>query len=188
VPVQPAAQRFALMSDLPAYLTTAAYAADKGVPNGVATLRPDGTIQPAQLPVGIGGFFAVKAADTSRASTTTRTDDPELFVDLPTGLYRFESLTNLTGSNANGFFAATNGGAATGIGTGPRLAGTVVSFSAAPVSSANLLTLTGAVHAISTFRMTAAGRLVLQWAQNASSATPSVLTAGSWIKLDRLAA
>lgn len=182
--VQPDTRRLAVLSDLAGFLTSAAFTALRGAPSGLATLGADGVLPAAQLPAGIGGSFAVKPADTSRASTTTQTDDPDLKLSLGAGLYSLElAVVNSGGTIANAKLGVT-AGALTQLGAGVSVTGTVLN---APAALGTLVQLgTGATRLWATVRLSSAAVLSLQWAQSTTSTTASTLAAGSWLRVQRL--
>lgn len=145
-----------------------------------------------------------KAADTSRVSTTTLTNDPDLAYTIPgAGTYEFEAYVKLTGAASNtgigsninysGTFTANasgwvsircfNGGIATDTETGVSAtvnnnlrSGVVLSISAINDYALFKGTLTA----------TGAGTLAFAWAQNTNSANSSTARAGSYLKVTQL--
>ena len=138
---------------------------------------------------------AWKSADTSRASTTTLTNDPDLSFAIPSaGTYLIDGYLNYEGSNAPGdlqiefnsvgnirwqAFGQNTSGTISGIGT--RQGGGANTFGAA---GAGVLCAVGIRGDIIT---PASGNCNMSWAQNTSSATATILHAGSWLRLQRVA-
>jgi hypothetical protein len=143
---------------------------------------------------------AIKGADESRASTTTLTADAELTLAVAAGAtYELEAYLvysqNLAASSTTGIKIGWSGpsGAAllwTSNGTdGPTsLTGndvTAQSISATRSLPANLGTsMSASASGLLTVAGTA-GTLALTWAQVASNATPTLMRAGSWVRLLR---
>jgi hypothetical protein len=149
------------------------------------------------------GSFAdrIKTGNTSRFSTTTITADPHLAIPVVPGTYRIDAVlffdadsaadlkigwtapASTTGAwwpdgsdSSNTTQAATaRWGALTDIGT-----------STLPVAGIGSGTIQ-ACRPVGTAVVTTAGTLALAWAQNASSATATVVRANSWLSLRRTA-
>lgn len=148
-----------------------------------------------------GGLFlykAFKASNTSRSTTITLADDPDLAIAIVAGTYKIEAYlsfyaagtgagiqlaTNFTGTttNSKGFltysitaFAAGNSGTINGAFIGS--AGISV-FSA----TQDWALLKGTV------TVSTSGTYSIQWAQNASSGNSTTLGLGSYLILERLA-
>lgn len=140
-------------------------------------------------------LWAVKAAATSRASTVTLADDPDLVISIPrTGTWAYEVWLNYTGGvlgssdlkvrmnysgtssfdvfGVNGINTTAtsqfNGSGGTAAGTGIALGTSGSTYYTAQI--------TGTVVATTT------GNLSLQWSQNTSSATATNLRQGCWIR------
>jgi hypothetical protein len=142
---------------------------------------------------------AVKAADTSRASTITTTDDPDLTLPvLANSTYLFEAFIAYTSAAVTGDFKL-NFNAPTGAtgywnGIGPSTASV-----ADPDSVRVIATVPGATSRTygvplasnvfglnvrgSVITSTTAGSLTAQWAQATSDANATVVKAGSWLRL-----
>lgn len=148
-------------------------------------------------------IYARKAADTSRSSTTTHADDPDLTVTVAAsavylvncGLYYHS--TSQTAGDFKAQFVAPSGAA---------LQASVNTYAAA--SSANTDDLTGCVTLTTSMSCGvvatadpynpcqvlgllvtggSAGAFKVQWAQNVSNATATVLKANSYLYVQRLA-
>lgn len=195
MPVQPDTRRFALMSDLPAYTPLT----QRGVANGVATLDATGRVPTAQLGV-IPGVpqTASKPADTSRASTTTLTLDPDLAVTVAaTGTYLVQLHAAASSAGTGGLRIILGGTAAftvpntsvfykdTAISAAPSAqlgpGGSFVAYSSAG-SFDGPFGLLGTVVVV-----TAVGTLGLSWAQGASNATGTIVKARSSLIVSRVA-
>jgi hypothetical protein len=139
-------------------------------------------------------FYAVKNGVTSRASTITVTADPDLAVSLPTGgTYIFQAwLNDASGTSAGGLKATmdfsgttvSGGWAMTGSGTAVTNVaftafGGVATFQTAQSGVGNM-ELFGALLCSSS------GSLSLEWAQNGSNVTASVLGPGSYLRVTRV--
>lgn len=141
----------------------------------------------------------VKPADQSRASTVTMTADSYFSMALEANAtYVIDGMLQISGG-ANGasdmkltltgpaacvgFFSTggvTNAGATT-------FEGTAIPLGTARTLGTNL-SIDMAAHFVATITTVGtAGALVLSWAQATSSATPTVLRAGSWLRLERVA-
>lgn len=152
-------------------------------------------------------IFKYKTADTSRTSTTTLTDDPDLAVTLvANATYQFEVQfysvvqpapdlkfkMNFTGTTTYGIYRGTidsTGSTALDNATGST---TQTTFSRVGWASegAALVTSTGAF--LFTIQGTvevgaSGGTLALQWAQNTSSGTAAVIGRGSYMKVKKVA-
>lgn len=143
-------------------------------------------------------IMAVKAANTSRTSTTTLANDSELVIAIPEGgQYEIEGLLQFYGG-AGGFKRALTydgtthadginvGGLAHVNGTGSVAA---VLDATSTVSNA---TITAAApgdyhHITGTAHFSTSGNLRIQWAQNSSNASATTLKAGSFLRARKLA-
>jgi hypothetical protein len=140
-------------------------------------------------------FFAVKGANTTRASNTTPSADPDLQVAIPNaGTYGFRAwLNDATGTSAGGlkggmsFTGGVTAGywAMNGTGTGVTVVGLTALNSSAQLESAQSgagsLVIDGAL------LCTAGGTLSFSWAQQASNGTASLVAQGSFLRVTRLA-
>jgi hypothetical protein len=144
---------------------------------------------------------AWKTTDTSRASTTTTTSDPDLQIPVDADtLWDFEMFLYYTGPVGGGGITALKinlvvPSGATGVFSGDGMASDVagyandqhlgfasganVAFSAPNTLPASLM-VKGTVDIGST-----AGTVGLSWAQNNSSATATIVKAGSYMKMWR---
>lgn len=140
---------------------------------------------------------AAKNADTSRAGTTVKSDDPHLVVSvLETGFYSFQAYLRVETTSATpdfkfGFnfsgtasttsdnwvwFASDSAGVLQNDQHGALTSNAVVAHDGTnPVS----IIVSGSVD------VTAIGDFSLQWAQNTADATGVELKEGSWIRLER---
>lgn len=148
-------------------------------------------------------IFAVKSADTSRSSTTTYADDPHLTLDIPSaGLWEIELSSFTTAADNTGglkmqlVFSGTFNAARSFFET--RTSNQGVQFPAGALTTsmrggtAGAMTFPVQINAITNrttancmfmlLDVTAAGTLKIQWAQNASSATATILVGGSNLK------
>jgi hypothetical protein len=171
--------------------------AQKGVASGVASLGADGKVLTAQLPpAATTVLLAGKGVDTSRASTVTLAADPELtFAAVPVGTYVLEGMLSagfgpgnlnlaLAGTaTATLTYAALGGKNTSGTADLPAWAwNTAVARQAAGTSDlAARITVSG------TLKVTVAGTVRLDWSQQSSNATATVLVAGSWLRLSKVA-
>jgi hypothetical protein len=154
--------------------------------------------------VGIGGtLFARKAADTSRASTITPTDDPHLTLTVaPNAVYTIEGyaafIAGATGDIRIGFTAPAGStgayairGADISIAAGTTTAmvriQSLLDFTSTIPAGGQTPTFSSA-HPIGTL-VTAGtgGTFAVKWCQNVSDPTASTLLTHSWIKLQRMA-
>lgn len=145
-----------------------------------------------------------KTADTSRASTTTLTADPDISLSLVAGKdYLLEGVLFLgPGAEAGDFkyaFHMSTGSAngsygSIGLAVGVTdVQGNVKCAALSDVAITNAVSANvgiddvGATILLVTglIRCVTAGALQLHWAQNASNATPTVLKKDSYIKLER---
>lgn len=141
----------------------------------------------------------LKTADEPITSSTTLQNDNELILPLPANAsYTLDTILFYTGISAGSLKIAFTfpagctmhyapigyvmGGAFT-IDLGGQLSITsgVTSTSISGGGGVPTVSLRGTILNGST-----AGNLTLQWAQNASNATPTVVKAGSWIRLTRI--
>ena len=139
---------------------------------------------------------AWKASDTSRASTTTLTADPDLVIAVPaSGTYFFNGYLNYEGgtggsSDLNIEFSSVGtlryhmpyegAGGSANVGN-TNSGGTQVAM-----RSQGAGVLCGAQIAGSIITPSS-GSITLLWAQNTSSATATIMHAGSWIAIRRVA-
>ena len=146
--------------------------------------------------------YATKPGDTSRASTTTLTADPDLSVAVDASKsYWLDILILYTAASGSGDFKYTFG-APTGAvfyGTAVVIAADtlVAAFTYSPSGGATISTTELVVSAGSgaipvrlsgvLTTSTTAGNLALSWAQNTSSGTATVVKAGSYMCLRRVA-
>lgn len=154
----------------------------------------------ADLLTSMQSMHAAKASSTSRASTTTISADPDLQLPVEAnaqylleGYWRFSGAaaagidiqitvpTGTTGSYSDsGRLAAAQ--VDSGTRTSTRLTfGVETTFSTPSTSAAQVLIPSGRVIVGST-----AGTLSIDWAQNVSNATATVMEADSWIRLSRI--
>lgn len=152
---------------------------------------------------GAGQVISVrKGSDTSRASTTTPTLDPELQFTLVAGnTYLFTCWTMLGPNTAGADFSATFGGTAIGtltwsgsgghnsITTGSQGDGewiardnvaTPTPYAASQTAGVNL-----GVFMTGSYVCTTGGTFGLQWAQQTSNATATVVKAGSYLRVEQ---
>lgn len=164
----------------------------------VASGGTAGTTQTTAL-AGIGVSTVFKAADTSRASTTTRTADPDLTVSLPVGVWRVK--TNCVFSNGSAVpneyvqlvFSGTQTIAAGIITYGAHAAAAV--FGSYPNSSdasilAPVIGVAGQNASIChdfVIKVTVTGTLSVNWAQALSDAANTTMKAGSYMDIRRIA-
>ena len=158
-------------------------------PTVYAGQRITGDLLQQMLPL-----WVVKPAPTSRASTTTLANDPDLVIDLPrVGTWAFDVWLNYTGGTLGSSdlklgmnYSGTSSFAAWGV-NGITLASTS-QLNAGGNSFTGSLALgtsggtffTGDIHGQVTVSTT--GTLALQWAQNTSSATSTNLRQGCWMR------
>jgi len=157
---------------------------------------------------GSNGSFALgstvtvrKTANTSRASTTTLAADPHLSINVVAGTYTVDSFLLYDGDNAAdlklGWFApgSTTGGwwpggsdsSNTTQAATTRWGGlTDFSVSTLPVACIGSGTVV-TCRPVGTAIVTGSGQISLAWAQNATSATATVVRANSWLTLRRIA-
>lgn len=152
-------------------------------------------------------LWGLKTSDTSRASTTTCSDDPELFVSglVANAIYEIEFFIMFSGDNSGNL--KTNWTLPTGA-TGTRLCGGPAST--ASDAAANNINVRWGVHNVNTdiiysctrdsvtlfvwawergiIRMgNTAGTVALSWAQGSSFATETIVQNDSWVVATRLA-
>lgn len=150
-------------------------------------------------PIGV-----IKAGDTSRSSTVSRTADPDLSVTLSPGEWELDALLLVTGGNAAGDFNfdwAFPADATLSSGTHGVLDDLASGTTAANVNvagySADTATPTGghsigastsvtAVISHATVTIVTAGAVTIEWAQNSSNGTATVLKAGSKLTARKL--
>lgn len=158
-------------------------------PNATTAVRARG------VPI-VNGALVHKAADTSRASTTTATDDPDLTVTLASGAtYAIDCLLIASSSSVNPdlkfqFTRPTNTASevrydtvetAVGVITTSANGGALGSIFTVPLTATNF-------HRIKLFgkiTTTASGTFAISWAQNTSDAAATVMRAGSFCEFRR---
>jgi hypothetical protein len=147
--------------------------------------------------------LTIKPGATSRTNTTVMTNDPDLQMILPAGVYAFDALLNCynTGSTAPGFqlnlnFSGTftsnfillsmieNSPTApyfTGfnVQTAPGNGPFALPQTVAGVNAIWPVRLTGGIN------ITGTGTFAVAWSQNVSNANPSILGAVSWLQVTR---
>jgi hypothetical protein len=174
-------------------LGTAATAA-LGAANGAASLDAGGRVPVGQL----GLAYAFKPADTSRASTTTLTADPDLTLALAVGTWIVEAdliVAAAAATNGGMLLAPAFGGTATTRMTAPQLPSATVGTAPTNVSlnlaagtlSLGLYTTDEYAALRVVLVVTAAGSFSLQWAQSTLDAGNSTIRAGSHLIAQRLA-
>jgi hypothetical protein len=154
-------------------------------------------------------IFVVKSADTSRSNTTTFANDPHLSIVIPTtGLWSIELKCLSVASDATGglksqllFTGTINATGRTFYLTETSNQGVTVPGSvaltttaragtaAAPTIPIPIISSTNRAiqsHATALLEITAVGTLSLQWAQNASSATATIVPSGCYLKATRV--
>lgn len=149
-------------------------------------------------------IYRTKASDTSRASTTTVANDPDLtYAITAAGTYRFEVQVNLDGDSggtqgidANVNYSGTQangtrmvyGGYINGSSLGTvnvAVAATVAAVTTAQgdVSATNY---SNTLRFVGTLIASTAGTLAFAWAQNASETDALIVRAGSFMTITRL--
>lgn len=148
--------------------------------------------------------FAIKPSDTSRASTASVSNDPDLQLSMDQSKsYLLEGVA-LLGANstefrmqvsvpggtviyggAHGFATVGNGGAYQSVAFDASSGG-IPATSTTSLWGTSIFDLPVIISAVVVTGGTA-GTLVIRWAQTTSSGTPTVLRAGSWILLRRVA-
>ncbi|WP_405964856.1 hypothetical protein OG713_34975 [Streptomyces sp. NBC_00723] len=142
-----------------------------------------------------------KTANTSRTSTTTLAADPHLSINVVAGTYQVDAFLLYDGDNAAdlklGWFApaSTTGGwwpggsdsSNTTQAATTRWGGlTDFSVSTLPVACIGSGTVV-TCRPVGTAVVTTSGQISLAWAQNATSATATVVRQHSWLSLRRIA-
>lgn len=143
----------------------------------------------------IAGVGVCKTATTSRASTTTLADDPNLIATLPTGVFEVELFVPLwaTTSGAGGFkyslaFSGTATGAVfahLGMLNNTLTGTTTVAFAPVGSSGGSAIVASTSTAAADFLRISAsltvtvAGNISFQWAQNSSNANATNVGIGA---------
>lgn len=148
---------------------------------------------------------AVKASDTSRSSTVSRTADPDLSVTLSPGTWELDTLLLVTGGNAAGDFnydwafpadatlSEGTHGVLDDLASGQTAANMNVAGTSAdattPTGGHSLGASTSVVAhiALATVTIVTTGAVTIQWAQNSSNGTATVLKAGSKLTARKVA-
>lgn len=146
----------------------------------------------AALLRGVAPLGAVKPASTSRASTITLANDPDLAIALPqAGTYRVSGLLVYTAGQAVGIqagFTVTAGSVLwSGTGVNPGTSSTLGTGTGGAQTFGGNGTAVMPVWILGAVTATAAGTLQLQWAQYYSSSGATVLQAGSFIEAVQIA-
>ncbi|MER5461681.1 hypothetical protein ABT010_13525 [Streptomyces sp. NPDC002668] len=142
-----------------------------------------------------------KTASTSRASTTTLAADPHLVIDVVPGEYRVDAFimydADTTADLKLGWFApASTTGAwwPCGSDSGNTTFAATARWGALSDFSVSTLPVAGigagsimACRPVGTAIVTGTGQISLAWAQNASSATPTIVRGQSTLQLKRIA-
>ena len=164
----------------------------------VKSWNPGDVLTAADMDAWAVPLAAIKAGDTSRTSTTTLANDPDLSLTYAgPASYRFWLFLDYEGGTAGAsdlkftfvvgsgtlrwtgvYTLAVGGPSPATIQTGSTLAAAATAGTVPPNLEA--VTLQG------TLVTTAPGTLTLQWAQNTSSATSTILHAQSAMVLDRI--
>ncbi|MEU0992014.1 hypothetical protein [Streptomyces sp. NPDC005953] len=142
-----------------------------------------------------------KPSSTSRDSTTALAADPHLTVDVVPGEYVLDAFIAYDADSAAdlklGWFAPASTAGAWWPGgsdsSNTTLAATTrwgsppdLTTTALPVAGVGAGTIT-ACRPVATAVVTATGQISLAWAQNASSATPTIVRGQSWLQVRRIA-
>jgi hypothetical protein len=172
--------------------------------NPAATTPTVCTTSCSAAAIGVGQTFIIlKPADTSRASTVTLTNDPDLiFTSVPIGTYQVQFTIQLQSANAGTGWAVgtvcTSCTNSPSLGvqcvwslSGGNVCGPGGGFAIPQAPAMSLTTLTGGVdNSVTTIpaivKVTGASTLGLSWAQGASNAGATVMRAQSWYQLIRL--
>ena len=154
---------------------------------------------------GIGQtLFARKTADTSRASTTTMSDDPHLTTTLAASatylIYAYLAYQAGTTGDINVAFTQPSGAAGswqgTGLGRGVTASigtdGFTVRMNTNDIGTTQPRSFGGdttnqAVQIMGIVRTSSAGTFAVQWSQASSDATATILRTDSWMQLTRVA-
>jgi hypothetical protein len=138
-------------------------------------------------------FYAVKAATTSRASTTTVTIDPDLQVSIPAGSYSVEGwLNDARGTSSGGLKGniSFSGTITTGnwgmTGSGTAVTPVALSLFAATGEMQSAQSGVGNMLLSGGLQCSTGGTIGFYWAQQSSNATASVVGAGSYLRVTRL--
>lgn len=151
--------------------------------------------------IGAGSVYAVKAADEPRTSTVVLTNDSTLIYAIPAaGTYEFEFIAFVTvGANGIGIDANVNFSGSFGAGSyinlgtlsttdnGQNVSATVnnaqlaLGIASNTAASPYMVMLKGSIVA------TGAGTLGFAYSQNISNATPTIVKAGSYMRVAKMA-
>lgn len=158
-------------------------------------LNPDADLLNAMTPE-----WAIKPGATSRASTTTLTDDPDLAIALPrAGTWIFEVWLNYTGGTLGSSdlkvrpaFTGTSTFDVFGINAINTTATSQVTQAGGTMAGPGVAAGTNGGNFLNmdlkgTVVTTTTGTLSLQWAQNTSSGTSTTLRQGCWLRAYQLA-
>src|SRR5262249_32656336 len=139
-------------------------------------------------------FYAVKAGVTSRASTTTVAIDPDLQVVLPSGgTYSVEGWFNdTTGTSAGGlkgnisYSGGITGASWAMMGTGTGVTAIALSAFGTTAQFESAQSGVGSMLISGVLLCSTSGTVALNWAQQSSNVTASVVGQGSYLRVTRL--
>lgn len=169
------------------------------------TVTGNATVGGSMTTNGIGQtLFARKTADTSRASTTTATDDPHLTVSISANsTYILEAYLEFSADSSADILVdwgvpASSAGSWTGFGNGlgevaPATNGYAIRTDSNTISQQRNFGGIGAGNHTTVFirgiirTAGTGGAYTMQWAQGASLATATVLYTDSWMRVTRVA-
>lgn len=176
------------------------------IPSPVAGMRSYLTADGTDYIYTAGGWVPtspigkIKPADTTRTSTATRTNDPDLQgIPLAIGTHRVEAMLGIQSAGATGDFSLawafsgtatclrqTLGYAADGVTMATLCATSLTAGSTYGTGGASGSSTIFGVRELMTIIVTAAGNLDMQWAQAVSNASGTLLSAGSTVTVQRL--
>jgi hypothetical protein len=172
---------------------------EKGAANGYAPLGADAKVPAANLPDSnaTSSVLIRKSADQSRASTTTRADDSELLFPIAANETWIGEILILIGTGAEAADISVQLAGPTGstvdygvmglASTATSEVGSLVAFAGAVGLAVDDTFVTVASIRFSIANGSTAGNLAFRWAQNASSATPTVVKRGSHLAAHKVA-
>lgn len=139
------------------------------------------------------GPVAQKASSTSRTSTITRSDDPDLSLNLVVGTYEYEAHLEFANDSDVPGVNTRFGGTVTAT-TNADIQFVIDANNSAVLEANGGTTYDAAVATVDDFLITSSGTIVVtaggtftvSWAQNTSSVAATTLKAGSWLRARRV--